>query len=151
VLPLLYLHGLSSKDFGPALEGFLGTSAGLSAPTITRLTAGWQDEARTFSQRDLSEVDFVYLWADGVHVKLASTRRNCACWYSSACAPTECDRLEAEAERIGGLLLPGRSWNAWPRPAWAPVGPGAASWVRQLDAALISGINPNSLWRHSTR
>jgi len=25
VLPLLYLHGLSSKDFGPALEGFLGT------------------------------------------------------------------------------------------------------------------------------
>ena len=38
VLPLLYLHGLSSLDFGPALEQFLGTSAGLSAATITRLT-----------------------------------------------------------------------------------------------------------------
>ena len=38
VLPLLYLHGLSSKDFGPALEGFFGTDAGLSAATITRLT-----------------------------------------------------------------------------------------------------------------
>jgi hypothetical protein len=38
VLPLLYLHGLSSKDFTPALEGFLGTDAGLSAATITRLT-----------------------------------------------------------------------------------------------------------------
>jgi hypothetical protein len=25
VLPLLYLHGLSSSDFGPALEHFLGT------------------------------------------------------------------------------------------------------------------------------
>lgn len=35
VLPLLYLHGLSSKDFVPALEGFLGTGAGLSAPVIT--------------------------------------------------------------------------------------------------------------------
>ena len=70
VLPLLYLHGLSSKDFGPALEGFLGTGAGLSAPTITRLTAGWQDEARAFSQRDLSGVDFVYLWADGVHLNI---------------------------------------------------------------------------------
>ena len=31
VLPLLYLHGLSSSDFGPALEQFLGSSAGLSA------------------------------------------------------------------------------------------------------------------------
>src|SRR5512132_2766141 len=31
VLPLLYLHGLSSRDFVPALEGFFGSSAGLSA------------------------------------------------------------------------------------------------------------------------
>ena len=45
VLPLLYLHGLSSLDFAPALEQFLGTGAGLSAATITRLTAQWQDEA----------------------------------------------------------------------------------------------------------
>jgi putative transposase len=36
VLPLLYLHGLSSKDFVPALEQFLGSSAGLSASAITR-------------------------------------------------------------------------------------------------------------------
>jgi putative transposase len=42
VLPLLYLHGLSSGDFVPALEQFLGTSAGLSAATVTRLTAQWQ-------------------------------------------------------------------------------------------------------------
>lgn len=41
VLPLLYLHGLSS-DFGPALEQFLGSSHGLSATTITRMTADWQ-------------------------------------------------------------------------------------------------------------
>ncbi|QDF04934.1 hypothetical protein BHS04_17225 [Myxococcus xanthus] len=38
VLPLLYLHGLSSSDFGPALTQFLGTSHGLSAATSTRLT-----------------------------------------------------------------------------------------------------------------
>jgi transposase-like protein len=66
VLPLLYLHGLSSKDFIPALEGFLGTDAGLSAPTITRLTVQWQDEARAFNQRDLSGVDYVYVWPDGI-------------------------------------------------------------------------------------
>ena len=66
--PLLYLHGLSSQDFGPALEGFLGSSAGLSAASITRLTVQWQDEAKAFNDRDLSGVDYVYVWADGVHV-----------------------------------------------------------------------------------
>jgi transposase-like protein len=66
VLPLLYLHGLSSQDFVPALEGFLGTGSGLSAATITRLTVQWQGEARAFADRDLSNVDFVYVWADGV-------------------------------------------------------------------------------------
>ena len=39
VLPLVYLHGLSSGDFVPALEQFLGSTAGLSAATVTRLTA----------------------------------------------------------------------------------------------------------------
>jgi len=62
VLPLLYLHGLSSLDFAPALEQFLGSGAGLSAATVTRLTTQWQEEAKTFGNRDLSQVDFVYLW-----------------------------------------------------------------------------------------
>ncbi|HEY1442360.1 MAG TPA: IS256 family transposase [Mycobacterium sp.] len=70
VLPLLYLHGLSSGDFGPALEQFLGSGAGLSASAITRLTGQWQDEAKSFQQRDLSGVDYVYLWVDGIHLKV---------------------------------------------------------------------------------
>src|SRR5690348_4709618 len=70
VLPLLYLHGLSSGDFVPALGQFLGSSAGLSAAVITRLTEQWQAEQRTFAGRDLSGVDYVYLWADGIHVNI---------------------------------------------------------------------------------
>ena len=70
VLPLLYLHGLSTSDFGPALEQFLGSGAGLSATTITRLTSQWQDEAKTFAGRDLSGTDYVYLWVDGIHLKV---------------------------------------------------------------------------------
>ncbi|UXA14474.1 IS256 family transposase [Mycobacterium sp. SMC-8] len=70
VLPLLYLHGLSSGDFGPALEQFLGSGAGLSASTITRLTSQWQDEAAAFGRRDLSGTDYVYLWVDGIHLKV---------------------------------------------------------------------------------
>ncbi len=64
------LHGLSTSDFGPALGQFLGSSAGLSAPVITKLTQTWQTEQRTFAARDLSEVDYVYLWADGIHVNI---------------------------------------------------------------------------------
>src|SRR3954468_7755619 len=70
VLPLLYLHGLSSQDFGPALEQFLGSGAGLSAATITRLTAQWQDEARAFGNRPLTGTDYVYVWVDGIHLKV---------------------------------------------------------------------------------
>ena len=68
VLPLLYLHGLSSGDFVPALGQFLGSHAGLSASTITRLTEQWKDEAAAFMTRDLSGVDYVYLWVDGIHL-----------------------------------------------------------------------------------
>ena len=34
---------------------------------ITRLTRQWQDERSAFAKRDLSAVDFVYVWADGIH------------------------------------------------------------------------------------
>ena len=70
VLPLLYLHGLSSLDFTPALEQFLGSGAGLSAATITRLTAQWQEEAAAFNKRSLKNSDYVYVWVDGVHLKV---------------------------------------------------------------------------------
>ena len=42
----------------------------MSAATITRLTAQWQDEATAFGERDLSTVDYVYLWADGIHLNV---------------------------------------------------------------------------------
>ncbi len=41
VLPVLYLRGISTKDFEPALAEFLGSEAGLSASTIQRLTREW--------------------------------------------------------------------------------------------------------------
>jgi transposase-like protein len=70
VLPLLYLHGLSTGDFVPALEQFLGSAAGLSSATVSRLTSQWTDDHKAFQKRDLSATDFVYVWADGVHLKV---------------------------------------------------------------------------------
>ena len=60
VLPLLYLHGLSSGDFVPALGQFLGSAKGLSSSTITKLTETWKAEQQSFAERDLSSVDYVY-------------------------------------------------------------------------------------------
>jgi putative transposase len=79
VLPLLYLHGLSTGDFVPALEGFFGSAAGLSPSVITRLTVAWQDDHRAFMSRDLAERDYVYVFADGVHfnVRLEEERLCC--------------------------------------------------------------------------
>jgi putative transposase len=79
VLPLLYLHGLSTGDFAPALREFFGSGAGLSPSVITRLTTQWQAEHRAFMERDLSERDYVYVWVDGVHfnVRLEQDRLCC--------------------------------------------------------------------------
>ncbi len=79
VLPLMYLHGMSSGDFAPALAGFFGSAAGLSASVITRLTTQWQAEQRAFAERRLDDRDFVYVWADGVHfnVRLEEERLCC--------------------------------------------------------------------------
>ena len=70
VLPLLYLHGLSSGDFAPALGEFFGAEAGLSPATIVRLTEQWRGERKEFMERDLSERDYVYVWVDGIHTKV---------------------------------------------------------------------------------
>ena len=79
VLPLLYLHGLSTGDFAPALEAFFGSSAGLSAPVITRLVAQWQVDYQAFCQRDLSDRDYLYVWADGVHFRVRLEQARLCC------------------------------------------------------------------------
>ena len=71
VLPILYLRGLSTGDFRPALEGLLGAdAAGLSSANIARLTACWEQEYRAFRQRDLAGRAYVYVWVDGVHFNI---------------------------------------------------------------------------------
>lgn len=71
VLPILYLKGLSSGDFSDALKCLLGEAAsGLSAASVTRLKKIWADEYLEFKKRDLKDKDYVYIWADGVHLSV---------------------------------------------------------------------------------
>ena len=79
VLPLMYLHGMSSGDFVPALEEFLGSAAGLSSSVIIRLTKQWQAERDAFMRRDLSGVDYVYIWVDRIHFNIRLEEERLCC------------------------------------------------------------------------
>jgi transposase-like protein len=79
-LPVLYLKGLSSGDFGEALTALLGAeAAGFSASTIAHLLQSWQEEYRAWRKRPLEGTDYVYIWADGLHfqVRLEDDRLAC--------------------------------------------------------------------------
>jgi transposase-like protein len=69
MLPELYLHGLAKGDFELALRGLLGDGAPLSKSSIERLKASWQLEREEWKKQDLSQLEVVYMWADGLYVK----------------------------------------------------------------------------------
>ena len=77
-LPWLYLVGVSTNDFDQALRALFGDSVqGLSANTISRLKKGWEEECAEWRRKDWSDREFVYLWADGIHVNVRSDDRRC--------------------------------------------------------------------------
>lgn len=68
LIPCLYLKGISTGDFGEALEAILGPQAtGLSATNIVRLKEGWKQDYEAWNKRDLSDKHYVYIWVDGIH------------------------------------------------------------------------------------
>jgi len=69
LLPRLYLHGLAHGDFELALRGLLGEGAPLSAASLQRLKAQWQQEYTAWKHRRLDDLEVVYVWADGLYVK----------------------------------------------------------------------------------
>src|SRR5665213_3453594 len=71
LIPWLYLKGVSTGDFSEALAALVGPSAaGLSATTITRLKASWEDEFQEWTKKSLEGKQYVYVWADGVHFNI---------------------------------------------------------------------------------
>jgi putative transposase len=70
VLPVLYLRGLSSGDFAPALRALLGTKAsGLSPSSISRMLDAWQAEYDNFRTAPIDE-KIAYVWVDGIHSRI---------------------------------------------------------------------------------
>jgi transposase-like protein len=70
LLPVLYLKGLSTNDFRDALCNILGEGAsGLSHGAISALKRSWEQDFQAWSKREIVQ-DYVYIWADGVNVKV---------------------------------------------------------------------------------
>ena len=71
LIPWLYLKGISTGDFSEALQSLLGADApGLSPNVVVRLKEKWGQEYDQWSRRDLREKQYVYVWADGIHVNV---------------------------------------------------------------------------------
>ena len=71
LIPWLYLKGVSTGDFSEALGALLGPDApGLSASTVVRLKACWEQDYATWSKRSLADKRYVYIWVDGIHFNI---------------------------------------------------------------------------------
>jgi len=82
LIPWLYLKGISTSDFGEALQALVGEKAtGLSANVVVRLKEQWSDEYEAWNRRDLSDKQYAYVWADGIHAKVrledAANQKQC--------------------------------------------------------------------------
>ncbi|QDV12362.1 Transposase, Mutator family [Rosistilla oblonga] len=71
LIPWLYLKGISTGDFVEALQSLVGErAADLSPNVVCRLKEQWCTEYDDWSKRDLSDKQYVYVWADGIHAKV---------------------------------------------------------------------------------
>jgi putative transposase len=67
LFPQLFIEGLATRDFEPALRSLLGAEAALSPSTVSRLNQQFKEEFIVWQQREISET-FVYVYADGLYL-----------------------------------------------------------------------------------
>jgi putative transposase len=71
LVPWLCFKGISRGEFPEALQALLGEGAdGFSPIVVIRVKERWRQEYEEWSRRDLSKEEFVYVWADRIHVNV---------------------------------------------------------------------------------
>lgn len=86
---------------------------------ITRLTETWEAAQRGFAARDLSGLDYVYLWADGIHVN-THLQEHKLCLLVM----------------IGVQAEGARSLSRWPTATASRPGPGQRCWFHKIADVL---------------
>jgi putative transposase len=156
LIPWLYLKGISTGDFPEALKAILGPDApGLSANTVTRLKAAWEEEHDAWSKRSLKGKQYVYVWADGVHFNIRLEEgRQCILVLMGATADGKKELIAAsdgyrESEQSWkALLLDCQARGLTAAPALA-VGDGALGFWKALRQVWPT-TREQRCWVHKT-
>lgn len=79
LFPKLFIEGLATRDFEPALRALVGEDAPLSPSSISRLNKAFKEDFIKWKTRRLSDLEIVYIWVDGVYLKAGiSDEKLCA-------------------------------------------------------------------------
>lgn len=134
LLPELYLHGLSTGDFEPALGWLLGEGAPLSPGTIVRLKAKWEAEYMAWKERKL-EKEYLYVWADGIYPKGGPIDENLCLLVVYGVSRSGCKELLALEE---GYRESEESW----KDVFAGLKKRGVNWI-----GLVVGDGIQGLWK----
>jgi putative transposase len=156
LLPWLYLKGISTGDFNEALSALVGPECpGLSASTVTRLLAQWQDEYKDWSKRSLKDRQYVYLWVDGIHFNIRLEEdRQCILVVMGATADGKkeliaiADGYRESEQSWRELLLDVKSRGLSIDPKLA-TGDGALGFWKALPK-VFPATRPQRCWVHKT-
>jgi transposase-like protein len=156
LLPWLYLKGVSTGDFGDALTSLLGEGApGLSASTISRLKRIWEQEYESWCRRDLSDKEYVYVWADGVYFQARLEAEKQCILVLMGSTPSGTKELIAiedgyrESEQSWLELLTSLKQRGLKLSPKAAVGDGALGFWKALRK-VYSGTRVLRCWVHKT-
>jgi len=74
-IPLLYVEGLSTRDFKRALKPLWGKS-GLSRSSVSRANKSLKEAFHNWRRRDLSLEEIIFLFLDGIYLGVRGNSRN---------------------------------------------------------------------------
>lgn len=69
LFPKLFIEGLATRDFEPALRFLVGDQAPLSPSSISRLNKQFKRDYEDWKKNDLSRLRIYYVYADGVYLQ----------------------------------------------------------------------------------
>jgi len=159
LIPWLYLKGVSTGDYGEALQALLGADAkGLSPNVIVRLKETWSREYEEWNRRDLSGKEYVYVWADGIHVNVRledeANKKQCLLVLMGATAEGRKELIAVidgyrESKQSWQELLLGLKQRGLTKPPKLAVGDGALGFWAALREVYPT-TKEQRCWVHKT-
>jgi transposase-like protein len=77
LIPWMFLKGVSTSDFSEVFFKAYGVEVkGFSPNTVNHLALAWDKEFEDWNRRDLSGKRIIYVWTDGIYLRIKSRRDN---------------------------------------------------------------------------